>query len=30
MLERGDLKVFHEPFIHLYYLGDAKKSIEVF
>jgi hypothetical protein len=30
MLERGDLKVFHEPFIHLYYLGDAKKVLKYF
>ena len=30
MLERGDLYTFHEPFIYLYYLGDARKSLAYF
>ena len=30
MLERGDLKVFHEPFIYLYYVGDGKKKLAYF
>jgi hypothetical protein len=30
MFERGDLTVFHEPFIYLYYLGDAKKVLKYF
>ena len=27
MLERGDFKTFHEPFIYLYYIHDAKKEL---
>ena len=30
MLERGDLRTFHEPFMHLYYVGDAKKPLAHF
>ena len=30
MLERGDLTVFHEPFIYLYYVGDGKKKLAYF
>ena len=30
MLERGDLTVFHEPFIYLYYVGDGKKTLAYF
>ena len=30
MFERGDFRVFHEPFIHLYYLGDANKTLKYF
>lgn len=30
MLQRGDLETLHEPFIYLYYLGDARKSLEYF
>ena len=30
MYERGDLKVLHEPFIYLYYVGDAKKKLKFF
>ena len=30
MLERGDLRTLHEPFIHLYYVGDAKKPLAHF
>lgn len=30
MLERGDLRTFHEPFIYLYYLHRGKKRLEHF
>ncbi len=30
MLQRGDLETLHEPFIYLYYLGDARKSLDHF
>ncbi len=30
MVERGDLRTLHEPFIHLYYVGDAKKPLAHF
>ena len=30
MLQRGDLETMHEPFIYLYYLGDARKSLDHF
>lgn len=30
MLQRGDLDTLHEPFIYLYYLGDARKSLDHF
>lgn len=30
MLERGDLATFHEPFIYLYYVHDAKKKLAFF
>lgn len=30
MVERGDLRTFHEPFIYLYYVGDAKKKLAHF
>lgn len=30
MLQRGDLETLHEPFIYLYYLGDARKSLDFF
>ena len=30
MLQRGDLATLHEPFIYLYYCGDAHKSLEYF
>lgn len=30
MVERGDLRALHEPFIYLYYVGDAKKSLAHF
>ncbi|MEM7208572.1 MAG: hypothetical protein AAF434_12175 [Pseudomonadota bacterium] len=30
MLQRGDLQTFHEPFIYLYYLGDARKLLDYF
>jgi len=30
MFERGDMTVLHEPFIHLYYLGDAVKTLKYF
>ena len=29
MLQRGDLETLHEPFIYLYYLGDARKSLDI-
>lgn len=30
MLERGDLTTFHEPFLYLYYVHDAKKELAYF
>lgn len=27
MLQRGDMQTLHEPFIYLYYLGDANKTL---
>lgn len=30
MLQRGDLATLHEPFIYLYYLGDAHKPLDYF
>jgi len=30
MLQRGDMKTLHEPFIYLYYLGDANKQLKHF
>ena len=30
MLERRDMTIFHEPFIYLYYVGDAKKKLAYF
>ena len=30
MLQRGDLDTLHEPFIYLYYLGEARKSLYFF
>lgn len=30
MLERGDMTTFHEPFIYLYYVHDAKKELAFF
>ncbi len=30
MLERGDMKTFHEPFIYLYYVHDATKTLPYF
>lgn len=30
MLERGDMTTFHEPFIYLYYVHDAKKTLPYF
>lgn len=30
MVERGDLRAFHEPFLYLYYLGDARKPLAHF
>ncbi len=30
MLERGDLTTFHEPFLYLYYVHDAKKRLAYF
>lgn len=30
MLERGDMTTFHEPFIYLYYVRDAKKNLAFF
>ncbi len=30
MLERGDLHTFHEPFLYLYYVHDAKKKLRHF
>ena len=30
MLQRGDLSTLHEPFLYLYYLGDANKELDHF
>ena len=30
MLQRGDLKTLHEPFLYLYYVGDARKPLAHF
>jgi hypothetical protein len=30
MVQRGDLRTLHEPFIYLYYVGDAKKKLAHF
>jgi hypothetical protein len=30
MWQRGDLKTLHEPFLYLYYLGDANKQLQYF
>ena len=30
MLERGDLTTFHEPFLYLYYVHEAKKRLAYF
>ncbi|MBT4041167.1 MAG: hypothetical protein HN644_07800 [Rhodospirillales bacterium] len=30
MRERGDFRCFHEPFMYLYYVGDAKKAMPHF
>ena len=30
MFERGDMMMFHEPFIYLYYVGDGKKVLAYF
>jgi len=30
MLERGDMPTFHEPFLYLYYVHDAKKRLRHF
>lgn len=30
MLERGDMTTFHEPFIYVYYVHDAKKELPYF
>ncbi len=30
MVERGDLRAFHEPFLYLYYLGDARRPLAHF
>ncbi len=30
MLQRGDMRTLHEPFIYLYYLGDANKQLKHF
>ena len=30
MLQRGDLSTLHEPFLYLYYLGDANKALDHF
>lgn len=30
MRERGDFNCFHEPFMYLYYVGDAKKEMPLF
>lgn len=30
MLQRGDMRTLHEPFIYLYYIGDERKSLKYF
>ena len=30
MLERGDLTIFHEPFMYLYYVHDKKRQMPHF
>lgn len=30
MVQRGDMRTLHEPFIYLYYVGDAKKRLAHF
>lgn len=30
MLQRGDMRTMHEPFIYLYYIGDNRKSLKYF
>ena len=30
MVERGDLQVLHEPFLYLYYIGDARRTLPHF